>query len=168
MSKFVHIAGAAAVLILMLPGAASAQQTAPSPAALMMAREIIEMKGAMTTFDPLIRGVIEYHRNIMIQTNPNLAGEIEKVAAQMINDLQGRKVEMQQELAKTYAQHFTEQELRDALAFYHTPLGRKLLAQEPKAMEETMKAADTWSKKFADEVVAKMREEMRKRGHNVI
>lgn len=168
MSKFVRIAGAAAVLILMLPGAASAQQTAPSPAALMMAREIIEMKGAMTTFDPLIRGVIEYHRNIMIQTNPNLAGEIEKVAAQMINDLQGRKVEMQQELAKTYAQHFTEQELRDALFFYHTPLGRKLLAQEPKAMEETMKAADTWSKKFADEVVAKMREEMRKRGHNVI
>src|SRR6476620_6432849 len=127
MSKFVRIAGAAAVLILMLPGAASAQQTAPSPAALMMAREIIEMQGAMTTFDPLIRGVIEYLRTIMIQTNPNLASENEKVAGKLTADLQGRKVELQQELSKAYAEHFTEQELREALAFYRTPLGKKLI-----------------------------------------
>ena len=58
--------------------------------------------------------------------------------------------------------------MREAIAFYRTPLGRKLVTQEPKAMEETMKAADFWSKKFADEVVVKLREEMRKRGHNVI
>jgi hypothetical protein len=168
MSKYLPIAGVAAIVSVMLSGAASAQERAPSPAALMMAREIIEMKGAMTTFDPLIRGVIDYHRNIMIQTNPNLAGEIEKVAAKLVNDLQGRKVELQQDLARAYAGHFTEQELRDALAFYRTPLGKKLVTQEPKAMEETMRAADIWSKKFADEVVAKMREEMKKRGHNVI
>jgi len=30
-----------------------------------------------------------------------------------------------------------------------------------------MKAADDWSKKFAEEVVTKMRAEMRKRGHTM-
>jgi hypothetical protein len=168
MSKFLRILGAAAALGVILTGAVSAQQKNPSPAAMLMAKEIIEMKGATSTFDPLIQGVIEYHRNILIQTNPNLAGEIEKVAAKLMVDLQGRKVELQQELARTYAQHFTDQELRDALAFYRTPLGRKLVTQEPKAMEETMKAADVWSRKLADEVVIKLREEMKRRGHNVI
>ena len=160
---------AGAILVVAFADVVSAQQKpAPSAAAIQMAKEIIALKGATSTFDPLIPGVIEYHRNIMIQSNPNLSRDIEQVATKLISDLQGRRVELQQSLAISYAQHFTEQELRDAVAFYRTPLGKKLLSEEPKAMEETMKAADTWSKKFADEVVAKLREEMRKRGHNVI
>jgi hypothetical protein len=58
--------------------------------------------------------------------------------------------------------------LRDAITFYRSPLGKKLVTEEPKAMEETMKAADAWSKKFADEINAKLRDEMKKRGFNVI
>jgi hypothetical protein len=160
---------AGAILAVAFADVVSAQQKpTPSPAAIQMAKEIIALKGATSTFDPLIPGVIEYHRNIMIQSNPNLSRDIEQVATKLISDLQGRRVELQHSLAISYAQHFTEQELRDAIAFYRTPLGKKLVSEEPKAMEETMKAADAWSKKFADEVVAKLREEMRKRGHNVI
>jgi hypothetical protein len=160
----------AAILVVAWAGAASAQQQKPAPtaAAVQMAREIIQLKGATTTFDPLITGVIEYHRNVMIQTNPNLSREIEQVASKLVTELQGRRVELQQALATSYAQHFTEQELRDAIAFYRSPLGKKLVTEEPKAMEETMKAADAWSKKFADEINAKLREEMKKRGFNVI
>jgi hypothetical protein len=75
---------------------------------------------------------------------------------------------MQQELTRIYASHFTEQELKDALAFYKTPLGKKLISEEPKALEESMKAADDWSRKFATEVDAKFRAEMQKRGKNLI
>ena len=50
------------------------------------------------------------------------------------------KVEMQQELTRIYASHFTEQELKDALAFYKTPLGRKLIAEEPKALIAAIRA----------------------------
>lgn len=164
-----RVLGAAMILSATFAGAAGAQQkAAPTPAALLMAKEIIALKGATATFDPLINGVIEYHRNILIQTNPNLSKEIEQVAAKLITDMQSRRAELQQQLAATYAGHFTEQELREAIAFYRTPLGKKLLVEEPKAMEETMKAADTWSRKFADEMMAKMREELRKRGLNVI
>ena len=43
-----------------------------------------------------------------------------------------RKAELQQKLARTYAQHFTEQELKDAIAFYRTPLGKKLVERSPR------------------------------------
>jgi hypothetical protein len=82
--------------------------------------------------------------------------------------MEPRRVELRQTLARTYAQHFTEQELKDAIAFYRTPLGKKLVTEEPKAMEETMKSADAWSRKFAEEVVAKLRAELKKKGLNVI
>jgi len=49
-----------------------------------------------------------------------------------------------------------------------TPLGKKLISEEPKALEASMKAADDWSRRFAIEVDAKFRAEMQKRGHNLM
>ena len=171
--RSIRVLCAAAVLSVASTGMLSAQPKpaatpAPSPAALLMAKEIIDLKGAGTTFDPLVKGVIEYHKNFLIQNNPNLSRQIDEVAAQLLTQMEPRRVELQQTLARTYASHFTEQELKDALAFYHTPLGKKLVTEEPKAMEETMKAVDTWSQKFAEEVVAKLRAELKKKGLNVI
>jgi hypothetical protein len=171
--RSIRVLCAAGVLSVAFAGPLTAQQKsapapAPSPAAMLMAKEIIDLKGAGTAFDPLIRGVIEYHKNFLINTNPNLARDIDLVANNLLKELEPRKVELQQQLARTYAQHFTEQELKDAIAFYRTPLGKKLVTEEPKAMEETMKAADTWSRKFAEEVVAKLRAELKKKGLNVI
>jgi hypothetical protein len=112
--------------------------------------------------------VIQYHRNFFLQNNPNLGKELDAVAQKLAADLAPRKAEMQQELTRIYAAHFTEQELKDALAFYKTPLGKKLISEEPKALEESMKAADDWSRRLAVEIDAKFRAEMQKRGHNLI
>ena len=177
-----RVLSAAAVLAIALAGASPAQQrpAAPaqpkppaaqpklSPAALLLAKELIDLKGAASAYDPLITGVIEYHKNFFMQNNPNLANDLNQVAQKLAGDLAPRKVEMQQELTRIYASHFTEAELKDALAFYKTPLGKKLIAEEPKALEESMKAADDWSRKFAVEVDAKFRAEMQKRGKNLI
>jgi hypothetical protein len=103
-----------------------------------------------------------------MQTNPNLAKYVDAVAAKLLKEKEPRKVEMQQILTRIYATHFNEQELKEILAFYRSPIGKKLVAEEPKAMEESMKAADDWSKKFAEEVAAKFRSEMKARGHNMI
>ena len=179
-----RVLSAAAVLAIALAGASPAQQrpaapaqpkpsAAPaqpklSPASLLLAKELIDLKGAASAYDPLINGVIEYHKNFFMQNNPNLASDLDQVAQKLAGDLAPRKVEMQQELTRIYASHFTEAELKDALAFYKTPLGRKLISEEPKALEESMKAADDWSRKFAVEVDAKFRAEMQKRGKNLI
>ena len=84
------------------------------------------------------------------------------------DDLSPRKAEMQQEMTRIYASHFTEAELKEALTFYKTPLGKKLIAEEPKALEESMKAADDWSRTFATEVDSKFRAEMQKRGKSLM
>jgi hypothetical protein len=166
----------AAVLWLLQPASGQAQQQKPaaagtqsfSPATMILAKELIDLKGAGAAFDPLLTGVIEYHKNFFMQTNPNLSKELNEVARKLAADLAPRRSEMQQQLTRIYASHFTEQELKDALAFFKTPLGRKLISEEPKALEAAMKAADDWSRKLAEEVVAKFRAEMKRRGHNLI
>jgi hypothetical protein len=80
-------------------------------------------------------------------------------------DLKPRFVELTDDVAKEYATNFTEPELKAILAFYQSPAGKRLLERQPKVVDSSMKFAQTWANKLSDEVVAKMRDELKKRGH---
>jgi hypothetical protein len=76
-----------------------------------------------------------------------------------------RLSELSGQVAKIYAEHFTEQELKDLLAFYKSPLGKKLLTEQPKVADASLRFAQDWANKLSDEVVEKMRAELKKKGH---
>jgi len=69
------------------------------------------------------------------------------------------------QMARAYATRFTEQELKDLLVFYKTPLGQKFTREEPNAIEDGLKRAQQWADTFAETVMARMRSEMQKKGH---
>jgi hypothetical protein len=154
------------VAIILGSSIAAAQQQ-PSPAALATAKELVTIKGVQGVYEPLIRGVVEKARLVFLQTNPMLSKDLNEVAAKLRNDLNSRSAEGLSETARLYAMHFNEQELKDVLAFYKSPLGRKMLAQEPLIADESMRSAATWAEKLSEEVMNKMRAEMKKRGHEI-
>jgi hypothetical protein len=69
--------------------------------------------------------------------------------------------------AKLYAAGFTEQELKDILAFYKSPAGKKVADQEAGILEHSLSDLDAWAAKFSEEILARIRAEMRKRGHEL-
>jgi hypothetical protein len=89
----------------------------------------------------------------------------ERDFAQLRTELQPRFTELNDEVARLYATSFSEQELKEILAFYKTPSGKKLLTEQPKMVDDSMKFAQDWANKLSDQVVAKMRDELKKRGH---
>jgi uncharacterized protein len=152
------------------PLAAQAQQLQakqPTPGAIAAAREVILLRGAGGMVDPLVRGVIESVKNSFVPTNPNLTRELDEVAAILHKELDSKSSEVIDQMAKAYAARFTEQELKDLLAFYKTPLGQKLVNEEPAAIEEGLKGAQQWAEAFSDTVMARMRNEMQKKGHTL-
>ena len=60
-----------------------------------------------------------------------------------------------------------EQELKDLLTFYKSPLGQKLLGTEPRAIQFSMSYMNQWAQVFAETVNAQFRAEMRKRGKEI-
>jgi hypothetical protein len=148
-----------------LAGPARAQ--APSPGAIAAAKELVALKGGGAMFDPLIPGVIESAKNQFIPTNPNLAGPLNEVAAQLHKEYAPKRAEILDLVATAYAKHFTEQEIKDIVAFYKTPTGKKMLAQEPAAINESLTAAQDWANSFSDTVLQRFRTEMQKRGYKL-
>ena len=78
-----------------------------------------------------------------------------------------RSAQLMDQTARLYAQAFTEQELKDALAFYKSPLGRKIVAQEPLIFDDSLHRVQQWANQLSEEVMNRMRAEMKKKGHDL-
>ena len=146
---------------------ASPAAFAADAAGIATAKQILSMTGATTVFNPLIAGVVEQSRLLYLGQNPALAADLNQIAAQIRKDLEPRLAELTDEIAKIYADAFTDQEMKEILAFYQSPVGKKLLDVQPKMTEATMTFAQNWANKLSEEVTAKMREELMRRGHKM-
>ncbi|MGA9122378.1 MAG: DUF2059 domain-containing protein [Pseudolabrys sp.] len=114
--------GPAGVVIGLLAFAAVTNAQRASVAAVQMAKEIVTVTGATAVFNPLILGVIGQAKNLFLQQDPGLGKDLNEIAAKMRTDLAPRFSELTDEVAKLYATHFTEAELKELLAFYRSPV----------------------------------------------
>jgi hypothetical protein len=59
-------------------------------------------------------------------------------------------------LIPAYADHFTTEELRGMLAFYESPLGRRMVELQPAVMQTSYQIAEQWGERLAQEVAAEL------------
>ena len=157
----------AGLLALVLAALSPAQAQQPTANALALAKEIIIVKGGTAIYDPVVPGIVNQARTVFLQSNPLLGKDLNEVAAKLQAELTPRTAELINDGARLYASKFTEQELKDVLAFYKSPLGRKVISQEPVILDQSTNNIDVWANKLAEEVISKFRTEMRRRGHEI-
>lgn len=144
------------------------QQIKPaSPGAIAAAKELLELKNAHAMFASAVPNIVQRTKDALLRSNLNYQQDLNEVAIIVAKDFAGRESEIADQMAKIYASDFTEQELKDLVAFYKTPLGKKLLTEEPKAIAASMGYMNQWAQVFAGQVDAKFRAEMKKRGKEI-
>jgi hypothetical protein len=167
-----HIAAvliACAAIGIAGPAAAQVPAAPPqvSPAQLLLARQIVDIKGVKDMFEPLVRGVVRKTKDSVLQNNFMWAKDINEIAANIEKDYEPRGSELLDATARFYASHFTEAELKSILTFYQSPVGQKMVVEEPKALDESMAYAGSWGDDLSIDVMSKLRAEMKKRGHDM-
>src|ERR1700686_4730415 len=100
-----------------------------SPAAIAAAKEILAMKNASAMYASAVPNIVQQTKDALLQSNLNYQKDLNEVAVIVAQALAGREKEIGEGMAKIYANEFTEQELKDLVTFYKTPLGQKVLAQ---------------------------------------
>jgi hypothetical protein len=150
---------------------AGAQQPAPakpvSAAALASAKEILAMKNVAQMYTYAVPNIVAQTKDALLQANLNYQKDLNEVAIIVAKNLAGREQEIGEGMAKVYASDFSEQELKDLVTFYKTPLGQKLLSTEPKAIQASIAYMNEWGRTFSETVNAAFRAEMRKRGKEI-
>src|SRR5262245_52142328 len=139
----------------------------PNANSVTLARELLILKGGNDMFAGMVTNVIDRTKDTFIPTNPSLSRPLNEVAVLLHKEFDPKKNELFNEVARAYARHFTETELREMLAFYKTTLGRKVLSTESLAVEDGFKRAQEWTATFSDQVMSRLRAEMKKKGHDL-
>jgi hypothetical protein len=86
---------------------------------------------------------------------------------QLHKEFDGRSSELVDQTAQLYASRFTEPELKQILTYYESPLGKKMLAEEPQILDDSMRQITGWADNLSIDIMARMRDEMKKRGHDI-
>lgn len=58
-----------------------------------------------------------------------------------------------------YERHLTHEDVKGLIAFYESPLGRKLVSKQPLIMEESMLVGQEWGAQLGEDVMSKLKEE---------
>jgi hypothetical protein len=147
------------------------QQTRPikpaTPAAIASAKEILVMKNASAMYQGAVPSLVQRTKDALLQANLNYQKDLNEVSVIVAQNLAGREKDITEQMARIYASDFTEQELKDLVTFYKTPLGQKLLTVEPQSISASMAFMQEWAQSFAEEVNGQFRAEMRKRGKEI-
>ena len=175
LSRILSAASFAVGLALIAVPAEAQQKAAPaatplkaaSPAALAAAKEILTMKNAAAMYANAVPNLVEQTKNVLLQSNLNYQKDLNEVAEIVAKNLAGREKEIGDGMAQVYANEFTEQELKDLVTFYKSPLGAKLLAVEPRAIQFSMSYMNQWAQAFAETINGQFRAEMKKRGKDI-
>ena len=125
------------------------------------------MKNAAAMYANAVPNLVEQTKNVLMQSNLNYQKDLNEVAVIVAKNLAGREKEIGDGMAQVYANEFTEQELKDLVTFYKSPLGQKLLASEPRAIQFSMSYMNQWAQQFAEVINGQFRAEMKKRGKDI-
>ena len=159
------LAAAPAMAQQQLPPMPKVKQS--TPAAIGYAKEILTMKNVAVMYSGAVPGIIEKTKTGLLQQYLNYQKDLNEVALVVAKNLAGSEKEIGEGMAQLYAAEFTEQELKDLVTFYKTPLGQKLLTAEPTAINGSLQYMQQWAQQFGVIVNGQFKAEMKKRGKDI-
>jgi hypothetical protein len=178
MKSVLRILSAAGLLLALgMPASAQQKQAAPaapapglkacSAAAKDAAEQILKFKNASALYANVIPNVVLQTKESLLSSNLNLQKDLNEVATIIAQNNAGKEKEIGEGMAQVYCNEFSEQELKDLVTFYKSPLGQKLLLSEPRAIQFSMAYLNGWAQNFAEAINGQFRAEMRKRGKQI-
>ncbi|AXS40307.1 DUF2059 domain-containing protein [Breoghania sp. L-A4] len=130
------------------------------------ARAAIISSNSIRAYDEILPVIADKTRTLFIRSNPALTKEIDEVTNAVALDLVSKRAELDTTVMEIWAVRFSEEELKAIAAFYTSPVGAKLAELRPEMNALSIGAAKQWGDALSTVMVGRVRDELKKRGHN--
>ena len=135
-----------------------------SASAMQAARDLLTVKNVSQVYANAVPSIIQRTKDQFLANNLSYQKDLNEVAVSVSKTMAGKEKDIGEQMAKIYANDFTEQEMKDLTTFYKSTLGQKLLTMEPNAIQASMMYMNQWAQSFSEAVANEFRGEMKKRG----
>jgi len=143
---------------------ARAQDTV-DPQRLALGAQLLDLAGAKERMTQMMDQIMPALTRLLEQANPGKEKEVGEVMTKyIVPKMKENLPEALHEGALVYANHFSEGELNQLIAFYQSPIGRKLVQEQPIIAQEMGRFGAAWAEKAAGEAIHDYAAEFKKRG----
>jgi uncharacterized protein len=137
-------------------GQAPQAQPAPSPEALAAAHDLMIIVKPEERFKMMLPVIMQNLKPAVVQGRPEVEKQFDATMPLLLDNAQKRVDDLANTIATIYASNFTPQELRDLIAFYLTPTGKKLLERQNVIAQQSMAAGQELGRAVVRDVQEQM------------
>jgi uncharacterized protein len=131
-------------------------QPAPSPEALAAAHDLMVIVKPEERFKLMLPVIMQNLKPAVVQGRPEVEKQFDATMPLLLDNAQKRVDDLANTIATIYASNFTPQELRDLIAFYLTPTGKKLLERQNVIAQQSMAAGQELGRAVVRDVQEQM------------
>jgi len=149
------------------PDGTPAGTAEPTAAHVEAARELILATGISRSFQIIIPEFMDQIGVTLTQTRPELTGDLTVVLNNLKPEFDKQADEMIDLSARIYAHLLSEQDVRAILAFFKSDAGNKYVNAQPFFLNQLVAGMQAWQQKISVNMMTRVREEMKKKGHDL-
>jgi hypothetical protein len=136
------------------------------PSQFAAARALVIASGMSRSFSGAVTGLSRQLQATVTRTRPDLAADLNVVMLQLAPEFDKQSDAMIDNAARIYASALTEQDLKDLANFFNSPVGMRYVDLGPLLMTNIDDVMSQWSQQVSVGMMDRVREEMKKRGHD--
>ena len=126
--------------------------------------KLMELVGTRTILRELFDQDIDAQIEAMRRARPDVSDEFwEEFRAEFKR--QASPDELMKAILPIYDEHFTHREIRQLIAFYESPLGRKISTTLPEIQRESLEAGRVWGEQLGDRMNARLKQRLAEKGY---
>jgi uncharacterized protein len=160
---------AAATLALTLAFSAAAPVLAQeiSPEALALARKYVDLTDKAGLYEATLATTASQTSKLLSSQSPDITDKIDAAIVKVLDQYKGKKDDMFNQFARVYAMNFTQDELKQIVDFYSSPVGQKLASSNQTVSASIHDVMRVWVYNFGTEFVSKVRAELKAEGYKL-
>lgn len=116
-------------------------------------RQLLDLTHGLTLSKQLIDQLFGLQQRAM----PNVPASVWQSLRQQFDP-----ADMEPIVVAIYDRHFTSDEIHDLIAFYRSPTGQKIIAEQPQILQESLAAGQAW----AADVLQRIKSELKQKGYS--
>ncbi len=151
----------------MKPPAIPADPAAPTAEHVAKARRLILATGISRSFQIIIPEFMEQIGNSLTQSRPDLVSDMRTVLTKLRPEFDLQSDEMIDQSARIYATLLSEQDIDAINAFFNSDAGKKYVGAQPLFLNQLVSGMQAWQQKISIIMMTRVREEMKKKGHDL-
>ena len=146
------------------PPAAPAAPGAPSPAAVAAADRILGDIGVKESVALVVPGMMAELEANVTRTRPEIKDSLRATLKSIQPEFDATAKQIYDQAATLLAAQMSEKEITDVAAFFDSPTGKKYVSVTPVFLQQFANMTAPWRDKLSTDIVARARQEMKKKG----